>query len=146
MIRKKDVKSRFDYWFINWTYSWSYYVPLWPGWTSCTGGPIHALQRAALSWWVQTYFRYMQIKWIFQMKTRWKAKMTSSIHICTIFPPGLTYKQRTELLLEHVRWQQRTSSTLLTLVNEWACVNVELLQHGTKREPWNVSCVTVATM
>lgn len=59
------------------------------------------------------YSRYFKTK-IFQTNNRWNAKIMLSIHICTIFPSGLTYNQHTELLLVHVHWPQRTFTALLT--------------------------------
>lgn len=88
-------------------------------------------------------FYVISLYWYFKNKVdfpnkRWKAKMFS-IHIFRIFPSGFAKNQHTE----HVHWPQRTFTTLLT-VNVWACVNAELMQHGTKRTAfWTVAILRI---
>ncbi len=64
-----------------------------------------------------------------------------SNHICTIFPCGLTYNQDTERTAASTRaLATKDIYNTADTVNVWVCVNAELMQHGTKREPWNACC------
>lgn len=63
------------------------------------------------------------------------------VHICAIFPCGLTYNLHTQLLLVHVQLATKDIYNTADTVNVWVCVNAELMRHGTKQEPCDACCM-----